>query len=230
MEEHKHKAEEKKNEVKVDAKHPHEQSHEHQEIKGEKQEEVKIEGRNAEEIKSGDIKVEEKKDDLKEKQETKKGVKKEVKHPKKTEAFALGASLPISTKHSKEISRFISGKNPEEALELLEKAGAMKIVIPFRGEIPHRRGKGMMSGRYPITAIGYFIRVLKSAIANASLHNVNVSNSKIHAIADMASRPYKRFGSERFKRTNIKIIIKEFEEKPKLEIKQNGGAKESKVV
>ncbi|MBI2448672.1 hypothetical protein HYV49_00055 [Candidatus Pacearchaeota archaeon] len=153
-----------------------------------------------------------------EKPESKKETKKEVKHPKKTDAFALGASLPISTKHSKEISRFISGKNPEEALELLENAYNMRIAIPFRGEIPHRKGR-IMSGRYPIKALEYFIRVLKSAVANASLHNVNIINSRVNAKADMASRPYKRFGSERFKRTNIKITIKESKLNEKL--KQN---------
>ena len=195
----------------------------------EKQElkEIKEEASKLEE-KIGDrkeVKPEEKKDTDKEvKVEAEKEAKKETKkeHPKKTEAFALGASLPISTKHSKEISRFISGRSPDEALELLEEAKIMKIVIPFRGEIPHRKGKGVMSGRYPIRAIGYFIRVLKSAIANASLHGINIANSKIHAKADMASRPYKRFGSERFKRTNIKISMKE---EPKLEIKQDEQTK-----
>jgi ribosomal protein L22 len=83
----------------------------------------------------------------------------------------------------------------------------MKKVVPMKGEIPHRKGKGIMSGRYPINASKLMINLLKSLDANARTHEIN--NPKITlAKADKAARPYRRFGSRRFKRTNVLLYAK----------------------
>lgn len=142
--------------------------------------------------------------------------KKEIKKPdkikpkvKKTEAVVNVSSLPISTKHSIAICRFIKGKEIEKAINDLEKVVLLKKPVPMKGEIPHR--KGIMSGRYPKKTAEHFIKLLKELSANV---NVNGLENPIisETIANIASRPYSRFGRVRKKRTHVKIIARE---KPK---------------
>lgn len=145
------------------------------------------------------------KEEVKKEPEKKKDEKKKV---KKTDAFVSVIGAPISTKYSIEICRYIKGKNIDKAISMLKEVIMFKKAVPMRGEIPHRRGKGMMAGRYPQNASKYFILILKSLSANASINGLE--NPIIsEAIANLGSRPYGKKGSVRKKRTNIKIIAKE---------------------
>jgi ribosomal protein L22 len=137
----------------------------------------------------------------------------EAKGAKKIDATVNGRSLHISTKHSMAICNFIRGKNIEWAISELEKAEKMKIAIPMRGEIPHK--KGMMSGRYPVKAIKEFIRLLKSLKANAIANELELEKVKISCKANIASRPYRRFGRKRFKRTHVEIKLVKITKKVK---------------
>ena len=78
----------------------------------------------------------------------------------------------------------------------------------MKGEIPHRKGKGMMSGRYPKKATEHFVKLLKSLLANSNANELN-NPIIVEAVANFASRPYGRFGSIRRKRTHIRIKVKE---------------------
>ena len=125
---------------------------------------------------------------------------------KKEEAITKGSDLNISTKHAIAICSFIRGKDIEKAMEQIVEVALKKRAIPMKGEIPHR--KGMESGRYPVKAAKVFVKLLKSLAANSSVNGLE--NTYIHtAKADRASRPYRRFGSRRFKRTNVLLIAKE---------------------
>ena len=148
-----------------------------------------------------EVKAEEKKDE--EKKQKKEG-KKEI--PRKDKAIAHGDDLPISTKHAIAICNFIKGKKPEQAMAELEQVIKMKKIIPMKGEIPHR--KGMMSGRYPVNASKVFINLLKSLIGNSNINGLEEPVIVI-ARADRASRPHRRFGSMRFKRTNVLLETRE---------------------
>lgn len=133
--------------------------------------------------------------------------------PKKTEAIVNAVSLPISTKYSVAICRFIRGKKIENAIADLEQVILHKKAIPMKGEIPHRKGR-IMSGRYPKKAVEYFIKLLKSLLANSNangLDNPIIAN----AIANLASRPFGRFGRVRKKRTHVAIKAKEKKSIPK---------------
>jgi len=168
------------------------------EIAKEKQQE---ESKEKEESKPGD---EIKKEEV-EKKEEEKPVKAKQK-VKKTEAFVNVSSLPISTKHSIAVCKFIKGKKIEEAINNLEKVILLKRPVPMKGEIPHR--KGIMSGRYPKKTSEHFIKLLKGLSANARVNDLE--NPIIsEAIANLASRPYSKFGRVRKKRTHIKITVKE---------------------
>jgi len=126
-------------------------------------------------------------------------------------------NLSISTKQSIAICNFIRNKNIEKAILELEDAAKMKIPIPMRGEIPHK--KGIMSGRYPVKSIKEFIRLLKSLKSNAIANELELEKVKIACIANVAARPYRRFGRKRFKRTNVEIklisIVKKVKSKGK---------------
>jgi ribosomal protein L22 len=127
--------------------------------------------------------------------------------PKKTEAVVNAKNLPISIKHSIAICNMIRGKDIDQAISLLEMAEQKRISVPMKGEIPHRKGKGIMSGRYPIKALGYFIKILKSLKANAFVNELELEKYEIFCKANIAARPYRRFGRGRFKRIHLTVKL-----------------------
>ena len=160
------------------------------------------------------VKEAEKKEEIKEKEKPKeeKTEKKPVQEkPKKTEAVVNVQNLPISTKYSAAICRFIKNKKIEHAIANLEQVLVLKKAVPMKGEIPHRKGKGIMSGRFPKKAAQNFIKLLKNLLANAN-HNGLEDPIIVEAIANIGSRPYGKFGRVRKKRTHVKIKVKEKKE------------------
>lgn len=146
----------------------------------------------------------------KEKEEKPAETKKEEIKPKreKTEASVNVDNLPLSTKQSIAICKFIKKKKIPDAIRDLEEVIALKKPVTMKGEIPHRRGKGMMSGRFPKRAAQRFIILLKSLLANANMNELE-EPIIVEAIANIGSRPYGRFGSIRRKRTHLQIKAKE---------------------
>ena len=126
--------------------------------------------------------------------------------PKKTEAIVNGRSLPISTKHAVAICNLIRNKDIDKAISIMEQAEKMKIAVPMTGEIPHRKGK-MMSGRYPVKASKHFVLLLKSLRANALMNELELEKYRLFCKANIASRPYRRFGKGRFKRTHVTLKL-----------------------
>ncbi|MGA2130322.1 MAG: hypothetical protein ABSG05_01765 [Candidatus Pacearchaeota archaeon] len=126
--------------------------------------------------------------------------------PKKTNAVVNGIGVPISTKQSMAISRFIKRKKIEDAIRDLEQVARLKKPVPMKGEIPHRKGE-IMSGRFPQKAAKEFIILLKSLAANSAyngLENPIITQS----VPNIGSRPFGRKGIRR-KRTNITIIAED---------------------
>ena len=138
-----------------------------------------------------------------EKKEEKKAVVKVV----KTEAMARGEAIHASKKHCMYIGTFIKGKTVDAAIADLEQVIKLKRAIPFKGEIPHRKGKGMMSGRYPVAASELFITMLKGLRGNILVNNMDADKTRIFSVvSNWASRP--RRSSGKGKRTNVVIIAK----------------------
>lgn len=154
-----------------------------------------------------DKKISEPTGEAKEKSETKKPVQTKPKI-KKSEVIVNGRNLPISTKYSSAICRFIKKKKIGDAIADLEQVLVNKKAVPMKGEIPHRKGKGIMSGRYPKKASKYFVKLLKSLQANANANELD-NPLIVEAVANIGSRPYGRFGRIRRKRTHVKIKAKE---------------------
>ena len=182
---------------------------EEKQIKQDKEEKKKNNDEKKEEVKAEtktEQKPEKEKTEMK-KEETKTEKKTDEKKPSKSEALAYGRNAPISTKHAIAICRAIKNKRINDSLKILEDVLKKKWAIAFKGEIPHR--KGMAAGRYPINASQYFIKLIKSLRANAENAGMEIETARIYfANANRASRPHKRGGSMKFKRTHILLKVK----------------------
>ncbi len=155
-------------------------------------------------------KSDDKKETLSEKKEDK--AKKALEKPKvkKYEAVAYGSNLHISKKHGMFICSFIKNKSIDLAISQLREVIAYKRAIPFKGEIPHRKGKGMMSGRYPINASIEFINLLKGLKGNVISSGLDLDKTRIYiGSTSWAARP-QRAGGKRAKRSNVILKAKEF--------------------
>lgn len=140
---------------------------------------------------------------------------KEQKPTKKTEAIAKGLNLHASLKHCMYISKFIKNKFIDDAITSLNDVLKFKKPIPFKGEIPHRSAPGVMSGRYPISAIKQVIPILKALKGNAIVNQMELEKTRIYYLSpSWASRPSRRKGG-RFKRVNIVVKAKELAEAKK---------------
>lgn len=127
--------------------------------------------------------------------------------PKKTQAEVNCMSVPISTKQAMAICKFIKYKRIDKAIADLKDVIKLKKIVPMRGEIPHRHGEGVMSGRYPLFASQNFITILKGLKGNASVNGIE-EPVIAEAVANFAPRPFGRFGSVQRRRTHIRIIAR----------------------
>ena len=75
-------------------------------------------------------------------------------------------------------------------------------------EVPHKKGKGIAGARYPKKASEHFINLLKTLLTNAKVNEIDEPVIS-EVIANIASRPYGRFGRHRKKRTHIRIVATE---------------------
>ncbi len=128
---------------------------------------------------------------------------------KKKIAVVNGMGLRISTKQSVDICNMIRGKKVDNAIELLEEVVNYKRVVKMNTrEVGHKKGKGVMAGRYPVTAAKEFIRLLKQLRANALVNEIEYENLVIFCKANKASRPYRRSGTQA-KRTHVTLMLEE---------------------
>ena len=146
---------------------------------------------------------------------------------KKEFAVVYGKDLPLSYKTSGAICRFIKNKNPQKSIELLELVIKQRMSIPVRGEAAHKRDQknGYARGKYPEKASKFFIKLLKSLIANAKTNNLDTEKIIITiAKADKASNPMRGtrlgFGRKKFKRAHIFMRVEEKKDKKQEEKKK----------
>jgi ribosomal protein L22 len=133
---------------------------------------------------------------------------KPAKPVKKEEAVARGDSIRASKRHCMYICNFIKGKTVDQSIMELEQVVKMKRAIPYKGEVPHRKG-AMMSGRYPVNASKIFITMLKGLKGNILVNGMDLEKTRIvSGVSNWASRPAKRSGGKS-KRTHVTLIAKE---------------------
>jgi len=152
----------------------------------------------------------------KKKPETKPEIKTTQPKIKKEFVVVQGKDLPLSYKTSGAVCRFIKNKNPQKAIEQLELVIIKKMAVPYRGESAHKKNQrnGYARAQYPEKTSGYFIKLLKSLIANAK--NSNMDTEKIIitiAKANKAAVPMRGtrmgYGRKRFKRAHVFLEARE---------------------
>ncbi len=133
-------------------------------------------------------------------------IKKEKEKPKrKRESIAYGTSYPISKKHSMFIGRMIKNRSIDEAIKMIEEVQKFKRAVPYVGEVPHRKNLKGGSGRYPIKASNFFIKLLKGLRGNSIVNGMDLDKTRIKIVsASWASRPKRSLG----KATRTNIILK----------------------
>src|SRR5690606_19595811 len=130
---------------------------------------------------------------------------------------ARGLGLHVSLKEAMYVSRFIKKKKIDDAISDLRQVIMLKRAVPYKGEIPHRKGP-MMSGRYPLNASKAFIQVLKALKGNVIVNGMELENTYITlANPSWAYRPLRKGGRVEGKRINL---ILQARENP--EAKKNG--------
>ena len=192
--------------------------------KVEDKEEGKIEETKIQTTETPTTEKEEKKTEDKKTKDEKKEVKKSVKKIKKEEVYVNAKSIPVSTKYSMNICKFIKGKRIGDAIRDLEQVMLLKKAVPMKGEYSHRKGKGMSGGAFPQRAAGHFIVLLKSLAGNANNHEIN-EPIIVEASANWAPAPRGRFGRVKRKRTHITLRAIEM----KIKDKKNKKSEEKKV-
>jgi ribosomal protein L22 len=176
----------------------------------------KIENKDNSKEKSEESKTDNEKKEARSKKNDERENKEEVKKENEAkrihnEARVTGKDLSISMKHSIAVCNFIRGESTENAIRKLEQVEKLKQPIPMRGEIPHR--KGMMSGRYPVNAVKEFIKLLRGLNSDAIAKEMELEKYVIFCKANIARRPYKRFGKGRMKRTHVELKLESKEKK-----------------
>lgn len=128
-----------------------------------------------------------------------------------TMARVYGRDIPISTKQSVEICKFIKGKSIERAKKELHDVLSHKMAVPFtrfNWNIGHKPGIG--PGAYPENASAAILTLLESVEANAVNKNLDAGSLVIvHAAAQFASRPW-RYGRQmrrKAKRSHVEIVV-----------------------
>jgi len=142
--------------------------------------------------------------------------------PERT-AKASGRELRISPKHAREVCKTIKGMMLEDAKKFLEDVIAMRRPVPFRRykkKVPHRRGlQGFCTGRFPVKAARYILRLLEQVEANAEFKGLNTEKLKIIHAAAYPGMKLKKFFPRAFGRsspnfevlTHVEIVVQEVE-------------------
>ncbi len=135
----------------------------------------------------------------------------------------IGRSLPISTKTSVDVLRFIKGKKVSVAKRYLKQVEKGERAIPLRKsrEIPHRVGK-MGAGRFPKKASWQIVRLLNQAEAEAEAKGLSTDDLVIIHTAAHKGPTLWHYGRRRVKRkvTHIELVAKERKKEKKTEEKK----------
>lgn len=136
----------------------------------------------------------------------------------KTMARASASNTRISMKKSVEVAKAIQGKKVHVAKRFLENVVAQEQVVEYKRyntEMPHRKGKGVMSGGFPVNVAKQFLIVLHNATKNAENLNLGDELKIISCSARQGSSRYKmsRLSGRKMKSTNVEIILAQYEDK-----------------
>ncbi|MBN1923935.1 MAG: hypothetical protein JW791_04210 [Nanoarchaeota archaeon] len=90
-----------------------------------------------------------------------------MKEVKQSEAIA-NVSIPVSTKYTINVGRWIRGNNVDKAIAKLEKVAKKEVPLPMvthKKDVSHK--KGIAAGRFPVNVAEHVIKALKLVKSNA---------------------------------------------------------------
>lgn len=127
-------------------------------------------------------------------------------------ARAHEANLQISMKKSVELARALQGKKVSSAVIYLNQVIDQKAVVPYLRyikEMPHRRGKGIMAGGYPVNVAKGFLKVLENAQKNAAELEISGELYVLSSSSRQGSSRYHtgRYAGRKMKSTNVEVIV-----------------------
>ncbi len=158
-----------------------------------------------------------------------------VRFDEKTMARVTGKDLPISTKTSREVVKFIKGMNTKKAISYLEQVVELKKPIPytrFNGNVPHKRGKGFGPGRFPKKTSVHIIALIKSLEKNADAKGLDLDKLEIiHGSVSLGATSGGmrwHYGRRRRKKklTHVQLVAQEVEKEEKKPAKKKETKKE----
>ena len=126
-------------------------------------------------------------------------------------------NLPISTKQSVEIAKYLMGRQLNKSKLFLQNVIDKKSAVPFKRynrDVGHKPGK-IAAGRYPEKAIQNFIILINSVEANAEDKGLDSKNLIITELkADLGPQNWHqgRMRRRKMKNTHLSIKVMEKEE------------------
>lgn len=157
------------------------------------------------------------------------------KYDPSTMARVVGRSLPISTKYSIEICKYLRGKDLQRAKKLLVDAINLKKPIPFtrfNADMGHKKGE-FASGRFAVKASASILELLESCEANAKYKGLDSSSLIIvHMNAHKGAQQwhYGRQRRRKMKRTHVELVVEETAKSSGKEKVASKPASQEKVV
>ena len=131
---------------------------------------------------------------------------------KESMARACGINLPISLKKTVETANAIKGKKVSQVIKYLEGVIKQEVVVPYRrfnSEMPHKKGKGIAAGGYPVFVAKELLRLVKSAEKNAKEQEISGDLYVISVSCRKGSSRYHygRYSGRKMKSTSVEVII-----------------------
>lgn len=143
-------------------------------------------------------------------------------------ARASTVNARISFKKSVEVARQLTGKKVSVAKKFLEDVIKQEQVVEykrFNTEMPHKKGKGVMAGGYPVNVAKQFLLVLKNCEKNAENLGLGESDELkiISASVRQGTGRYKmsRMSGRKMKSTHVEIIVTQDDKKNKSSTKKS---------
>lgn len=130
-----------------------------------------------------------------------------MKREEKNNDVIANVTIPVSTKASVLIGKWIKGENVNKAITKMEKVVLKKLPVPYvkyNDSVPHK--KGMAAGRYPVKTADHVLKTLKLLKSNAK--NKGLDEDKIvinEYVANLAISVNNRGRYNRGRLTHLKI-------------------------
>jgi len=130
---------------------------------------------------------------------------------KETMERASASNLSISLKKSTETLREIRGKKVSTAISFLNQVVEQKTPVSYRrygAEMAHRKGKGMAAGGFPVSVAKEVLKLVNSAVKNASEQELG---EDLYIISASARKGITRYhngrNSGKMKSTTVEVIV-----------------------